>query len=121
MNRNRAIVIVLISGALLSVATAQTRRRPPAKPPATKPAPAAATPQPSPSKPAEITSTTLAVVNDVTLSSSDIEADVNTAIQRDPDPYLRGYYADPEKETKESRQRALDSRVNSLLIAAEAK
>src|SRR5882724_11234566 len=121
MNRNRAIVIVLISGALLSVATAQTRRRPPAKPPATKPAPANAAPQPSPSKPAEITSTTIAIVNDVTISAKDIEDQVGAVILRDPDPYLRSYYADPDKETKESRQRAVDARLNSMLIAAEAK
>lgn len=126
MNLNRIIVTLLISVALLSFATAQTRRRPAAKPPATKPAPAdnsaaKAPPQPSPTKPAEITSTTLAIVNDVTLSASDIESDVNAAILRDPDIYLRAYYADPEKEMKESRQRALDARVNSLLIAAEAK
>jgi protein-disulfide isomerase len=121
MNRNRAIVIVLISVALLSVATAQTRRRPPAKPPATKPAPANAAPQPSPSKPAEITSTTIAIVNDLTISAKDIEDQVGAVILRDPDPYLRSYYADPDKETKESRQRAVDARLNSMLIAAESK
>lgn len=121
MNRNRAIVVVLISVALLSVATAQTRRRPPAKPPTTKPAPASAAPQPSPSKPAEITSTTIAIVNDVTISAKDIEDQVGAVILRDPDPYLRSYYADPDKETKESRQRAVDARLNSMLIAAESK
>jgi predicted DsbA family dithiol-disulfide isomerase len=125
MNRNRFIVSIVISVALLSFATAQTRRRPAAKPPATKPAPADSvpktTPQPSPSQPAEVTSATLAVVNEVTLSASDIEADVNAAIQRDPDLYLRTYYTDPANEMKESRQRALDARVNSMLIAAEAK
>ena len=65
--------------------------------------------------------TTLAVVNDVTISAADIEDQVSAIILRDPDPYLRAYYVDPEKETKESRQRALDARINSLLIAAEAK
>lgn len=65
--------------------------------------------------------TTLAVVNDVTISAADIEDQVSAIILRDPDPYLRAYYLDPEKETKESRQRALDARINSLLIAAEAK
>ncbi len=64
---------------------------------------------------------TIAVVNDTTISAGDIEAQVSAVILKDPDPYLRAYYADPEKEIKESRQRALDARVNSLLIAAEAR
>jgi len=129
MNLNRIIVTLLISVALLSFATAQTRRRPAAKPPATKPAPAdnsaakttAPAVQPSPTQPAEVTTATLAVINDVTISASDIEDQVSAIINRDPDPYLRSYYADPQKETMESRQRAFDARVNSLLIAAEAK
>ncbi|HMJ25206.1 MAG TPA: thioredoxin domain-containing protein [Pyrinomonadaceae bacterium] len=131
MNRNKVITITLIAIAALSFATAQTPRRrtgaqPPAKP---KSAPAgnsaakttAPATQPTPSQPAEVTATTLAVVNDLTISASDIEAEVNANILRDPDPYLRSYYADPDKERKESRQRAFDARVNSLLIAAEAK
>jgi protein-disulfide isomerase len=129
MNRNRVIITILISVAALSLATAQTpRRRTPAKPPATKPAPAdnsaakaAPTAQPSPAQRAEVTATTIAVVNDVTISASDVEDQVSAIINRDPDPYLRAYYADPQKETLESRQRAFDGRVNSLLIAAEAK
>jgi len=68
-----------------------------------------------------VTAATLAVVNDVTISASDIEDQVSTVINRDPDPYLRIYYADPQKETMESRQRAFEARVNSLLVAAEAK
>lgn len=130
MNQNRVIITILISLAVLSLAAAQTpRRRAPAKPPTTKPAPAdnsaakttASNPQPSPAQPAEVTATTLAVVNDITISASDIEDQVSAIINRDPDPYLRAYYADPQKETIESRQRAFDARVNSLLIAAEAK
>jgi len=130
MNRNKIIITILISVAGLSLAAAQTpRRRTPAKPPATKPAPAdnsaakttAPSAQPSPAQPAEVTAATLAVVNDATISQSDIEDQVSAIINRDPDPYLRTYYADPQKETMESRQRAFDARVNSLLIAAEAK
>jgi protein-disulfide isomerase len=68
-----------------------------------------------------VTPATIAVVNDVTISAGDIEDQVSAAILRDSDPYLRAYYADREKETRESRQRALDARINSLLIAAEAK
>ena len=130
MNRNRVIIILLIPLAALSLAAAQTpRRRPSPKPPTTKPAPAdnsaakttAPSAQPSPPQPAEVTATTVAVVNDVTISATDIEDQVSAIINRDPDPYLRAYYADPQKETIESRQRAFDARVNSLLIAAEAK
>jgi predicted Zn-dependent protease len=61
------------------------------------------------------------VVNDATISSADIEDQVNSIITRDPDPYLRAYYLDPATATKEARQRALDARISSLLIAAEAK
>ena len=128
---NRSVVIAtLILISVLNFAAAQTpRRRTPAKPPATKPAPAdnpaakTTTPvaQPSPSQPAEIAAATVAVVNDVTISAGDIEDQVSAIINRDPDPYLRAYYTDPPKETMESRQRAFDARVNSLLIAAEAK
>jgi protein-disulfide isomerase len=126
MSRNRVIIIVFIFAVALGLAAAQSpRRRTTTKPPATKPAPATGTTtpkaQPSPSQPADVTVTTLALVNDATISASDIEADVSAIINRDPDPYLRAYYADPDKEMKESRQRAVDARVNSLLIAAEAK
>ena len=39
----------------------------------------------------------------------------------DPDAYLHDYYTDPAKAIKEARQRAVDARVGSMLIAAEAK
>ncbi len=42
-------------------------------------------------------------------------------VTRDPDPYLRDYDADPGKAIREARQRAVDARVGSLLVAAEAK
>src|SRR5258708_27622615 len=126
MNRNRLVAIILFSVATtVSVAAPQSpRRRTTPRPPATKPAPETAkspTAQPSSSVPATVTPTTVAVVNDITISAGDIEDQVSAAILRDPDPYLRAYYADREKETRESRQRALDARINSLLIAAEAK
>ena len=129
MTRTKPVSLVLLSAALLVTATAQTpRRRPPVRPPATQPATNNSTAkttdppaQPSASQPAEVTPATVAVVNDVTISASDIEDQVGAAIQRDPDSHFRAYYADPEKETREARQRALDARVNSLLIAAEAR
>lgn len=129
MKRTTVILTIIFSITALGLVTAQTPRRSGTKPPPTKTAPGVTAPAkttvpaatPTPAQPAALSPTTLAVVNDVTISSSDIEAEVNAAIQRDPDPYLRSYYADPDKETRESRQRALEARVNSLLIAAEAK
>jgi protein-disulfide isomerase len=129
MNRNRLFATILISVATLSLAAAQSPRRgttarPPVKQPATNNSAAKATDaaaQPSPAQPVEVTPATVAVINGVTISASDIEDQVSAVIQRDPDIYLRAYYADPEKETRESRQRAVDARVNSLLITAEAK
>jgi protein-disulfide isomerase len=121
MNLRGINVAGIICVIALSLAAQTPRRR---TTPATKPAPAAKptpTPQPTPSQPAELAPVTLAVVNDVTISASDIEDQVSAVILRDPDAYLRAYYADPQKETRESRQRALDARVNSLLIAAEAR
>ena len=129
MNRTKPISLVLLIAALLMTATAQTpRRRTPVRPPTTQPATNNSTTktadppaQPSPSQPAEVTPATVAVVNDATISATDIEDQVSAVISRDPDAFLRAYYADREQAIKESRQRALDARVNSLLIAAEAK
>ena len=39
----------------------------------------------------------------------------------DPDLYLRDFYQNREKAIREARQRAVDVRINSLLIAAAAK
>ena len=123
MNRNRPIVIILCSTVTLSFAAAQSPRRGTTpRPPLAKPTPApAATPKTDRPVVPAATDETAAIVNDVTISTKDIEDQVSAIVLRDPDPYLRAYYADPAKETKESRARALDARVNSLLIAAEAK
>jgi len=40
---------------------------------------------------------------------------------QDPDPYLHDFYTDPAKATKDARERAVEARVSSMLIAAEAK
>ncbi len=117
---NFAGIILVMS---LSLAAQSPRSRTTPQLPAATPSTKTNSPadQPSPVQPAELAPTTLAVVNDVTISTADIEDQVNATILRDPDPYLRAYYLDPAKETKEARQRALDARINSLLIAAEAK
>jgi protein-disulfide isomerase len=109
------IVLVLLTGA-----PAQRRRttpQPPAKPVATP----TQAPQPTPAQPADPSSPAIAIVNDTTISGSDIQDDVNALVMRDSDPYLRDYYTDPAKAIREARQRAVDARVASLLVAAEAK
>ena len=72
-------------------------------------------------QPAEIAPVKLAVVNDITITASDIQEQVNTTILNDPDLYLRAFYQDRDKAVKEARQRAVDARIGSLLIAAQAK
>ena len=46
---------------------------------------------------------------------------MNAVVMRDPDPYLNDFYRDPAKATMQARERAVDARVASMLIAAEAK
>lgn len=123
MNLPRITLAVFIAVLLFEVATAQRRRTTP-KPPAPKPASVATptpTPQPTPVQPNDPSSPAIAVVNDNTISASDIEDDVNALVMRDVDPYLRDYYVDAAKAIREARQRAVDARVGSLLVAAEAK
>ena len=40
---------------------------------------------------------------------------------RDPDQYLHDFYSDPAKAMREARERAVEARVASMLVAAEAK
>jgi protein-disulfide isomerase len=127
MNRISFLAVVLISVVALTAVSGQSpRRRTPARSVASKPRPSttptpAPAAQPTPTAPAELAPATLAVVNDITITAADIEAQVSATILGDPDPYLRAFYQEREKETKEARQRALDARIGSLLVAAEAK
>src|SRR4051794_12982103 len=108
---------------LFSFASAQTRRpgsRPTTAKPAATPTPVA-TPQPTPAPSINPASPPIAIVNGVTISAADIEDDVRESVMRDPDQYLRDYYLDPAKALREARQRAVESRLNSMLIEAEAK
>jgi protein-disulfide isomerase len=114
----------MIAALLLVVVVAQTPRRPPASRPATpkpSPTPTTATTTPSPTPPAGPASATLAVIGDKTITASEIETEVGAAVMRDPDPYLHEFYTDPAKAMREARERALDARVASMLVAAEAK
>jgi protein-disulfide isomerase len=127
MKRYGIIVYVILM--IACAAQAQTPRRrgsaqKSASKTATQTAPAKTTEpvaQPPAVPPPAETSQTLAIVNDVTVTAADIEPAVSSAIQGDPDIYLQAFYQDREKAIKEARQRAVDARVNSLLIAAEAK
>lgn len=103
----------------LVVAAQAPRRRPRARPAAPAKPAATATPKENPSPtPA---SGVLAIVNGAPMTRADIEPEVRAAINADPDPYLRAFYDDPAKETAAARRRALDARINFLLIATEAK
>jgi protein-disulfide isomerase len=126
MIKTRSILVALIGLVTLVSAAAQSPRRgttsrPSTTKPAATPTPAAPVAQPTPAPVANINATTVAVINDQTLSAADIEAQVNEIILRDPDPYLHDYYTDPNKAIREARQRAVDARVASMLVTAEAK
>jgi len=128
MNRSN-LIIALLAIVTLGTVTAQAQRRTSPRSATPRPTPAAssgpkansAIAQSSPTQPAEIAPLTLAVVNDVSITASDIQEQVDAAILNDPDLYLRAFYQDREKAIKEARQRALDARINSLLAGAEAK
>jgi len=130
MRRHWIIVGSLILTFAFAAAAQSQPRRTPAKRPSTRPAtqslpikktdtavPPAQTPPPAPSD----NSNVLAVVNDAVVTSADIEQTVSASILGDPDLYLVSFYQDREKAIREVRQRAVDARVNSLLISAEAK
>ena len=129
MKRKFPCVLVLLLAFGVS-AIAQTRPRakragrPPTADPTSKQTPAsnpsaAATPAPTPAEAAPTNAPVLAVVNNVQITSADIEANVQSAIANDPE--LSAFYQDREKAIREARQRAVDARVSSMLVAAEAK
>ena len=120
MNRTRLLIISITLIACGAIAVAQTpRRRTGAAAPKPTPTPVPVSSQPQ--QPADPPPATLAIVNDTSITLADVGDQINATILNDPDLYLRAFYLDPEKEIKEARQRALDARINSLLIAAEAK
>src|SRR5256884_647537 len=126
MNRTRIILVALAIIVAISAVFGQSPRN--------RTSSRSATPKPTPSTPTTTTATqptptqftenappTLAIVNDLTLSAADIEPQVRTAIENDPDPYLHAFYEDRDKAIKEARERALTARISSMLLAAEAK
>jgi len=122
MNRTRIILPALAIIVGISAVVGQSpRNRTSSRPATPKPTPALVAAQPTPTQPTESVSPTLAVVNDLTISAADIEPQVRTTIENDPDLYLRVFYEDRDKAIKEARERALTARINSMLLAAEAK
>lgn len=119
----RALFATLIFLIALSLGVAQSPRRGTSRP-AAKPTPTPSStppPQATPAPTPDTSGNTIAVVNNDSISTAEIERQVNEIIMKDPDPYLRDYYTDPAKAIREARQRAVDARLGSMLIAAEAK
>src|SRR2546421_3354433 len=126
MNRTRIILGALAIIVAISAVFGQSpRNRTSSRSATPKPTPSTPTTttaaQPTPTQFTENAPPTLAIVNDLTLSAADIEPQVRTAIENDPDPYLHAFYEDRDKAIKEGRERALTARINSMLLAAEAK
>jgi len=122
MNRTRPLIILLTLIACAAISVAQTpRRRTGTAAPKPTPTPTPVPVSSQPQQPADPPPATLAIVNDTSITQSDVAEQINAAISNDPDLYLRAFYLDSEKEIKEARQRALEARISSLLIAAEAK
>ena len=127
MNRP-SLIVLFLAITIATTAAAQRKPKPVARKPTaarpsiqttpSKPNEAAATPAPSPS--ASSDSPAIAIVNETTLTAADIEPTVTQLISNDPDLYLRDFYQDRDKAIREARQRAVDARVSSMLIASEA-
>ena len=129
MNRAKLFLTLPVVILVLAAIGVRAQRRTTPRPQSPRPTPTATaspkptTPaaQPSPTQPGEIAPVTLAVVNDITITASDIQDQLNATILNDPDLYLRAFYQDREKAIKEARQRAVEARIGSLLIATQAK
>ena len=122
MKLRNILAIAFTIGALIPVANAQRPRPRPKPTPVPTASPANTTPvQTSPAQTANPAAETIAVVNEIAITTADIADQVNTAVLGNPDPFLRTFYENRETAIKEARQRALDARVNSALAAAEAK
>lgn len=127
MNRTAPLVFLLL---LAFAVNASAQRRPAPKrsgrpasadpssnqTPASKPA--AATPTPTPAQ-ATPNSPVLATIDNVAITSADIEPNVLSRLNADPE--LLAFYSDRAKAIREARQRGVDARIGSMLIAAEAK
>lgn len=129
MKRFCIIVTALIAASANLVIAQSPRRgatrkasstRPTASQPAT-PKPNNAETPPAPAATSDTVSPALAIVNETSVTAADIESSVSATINSSPDPYFQMFYQDREKAIREARQRALDARVQSMLVAAEAR
>ena len=131
MNRTSPFIFLLILMVAASVSAQVRRSRSSGRTSSTTPtsrqtsaskpgaaATPAATPAPTPA-PALTNAPALAVVDNVTITSADIEPNVSSRVNTDPE--LSAFYSDREKAIREARQRAVDARVGSMLIASEAR
>jgi len=131
MNPRNLLVVVLIAAFAISVAaqtppkkiTRKITRTSGGKPPSTQTSPAKTETPPPPAPPvtAETATPPLAIVNETSITSAEIEPTVSAAILSDPDLFLHAFYEDRDKAIREARQRAVDARISSMLIGAEAK
>lgn len=120
--RNLFIVALALTICAAAASAQAPRRRNRARSAAAKPTPTPAPlPDPTPTAQVEPASPTLAIVNDISITAADIDAQVSATLLDDPDPYLRLFYQDPQREIKDARVRAVDARIGSLLVEAEAK
>ena len=127
LNLSRITLAAVGAAFLFLVVAAQTPRRPAGSRPAT-PKPTA-TPTPTATPVVTAASATngdpadpvLATIGDSKITAANLAPDLNAALAREQDPYLQAFYEDAAKATREARERAVDARVASLLIAAEAK
>jgi protein-disulfide isomerase len=127
---NRKFPLVLLFALMLAPMVAAQKAKP--KPAArktsaasrqitpSKPNEATAAAAPTPSPASSYNSPAIATVNDTTFTVADIEPTVTELISNDSDLYLRDFYQDRAKAIREARQRAVDARVSSMLIASEA-
>src|SRR5215813_13508869 len=126
---NRTSPFVLLFALMVATTAAAQRARP--KPAASKTSAIPPSRQTAPTKtnevaappaptPANSSSPAIAIVNETTFTAADIEPTVTQLISSDPDLYLRDFYQDRAKAILEARQRAVDARVSSMLIASEA-
>ena len=132
MNRPSPLILLFALAVAATVSAQEARPKPivrktSAAPPSRQTAPAkpnaaaaAAAPSPSPVSPTTYDAPAIAIVNDTTFTVADIEPAVTELISNDPDLYLRDFYQDRAKAIREARQRAVDARVSSMLIASEA-
>lgn len=115
------LLILSMSAVNAQRRTAPVRSATPKATPTPAARPQAQVTQMSPTQASTIAPVTLAILNDVTISASDIQDQLDAAILNDPDLYLRDFYQNHSKAIQEARQRAVDARIASMLVAAQAK